>query len=373
MRVLRWSLLVVLIGGLTGAAYLHWRKDTVKPVVPEATAADLDGRAVRITGPHSHENLTVFLVHSDAQDERDFLTLDEGLTKGLVKIAELEQEQVGQLHVDNQSDRPLYLQEGERLQGGKQDRIIAATVVLPPHSGKAAVPSFCIEQSRWTEGDKGRSFGYTLNSALAPKGVRGAAKFENDQQSIWKAVAVQKGTGKSLALADNTNSSANELLDAPRVRKLSDACVEALVGVLKEQADVIGFAVVLNGQIEEVNVYPNSALLGKLYPRLLRSYALQAVMLKGQKDDAETTATDVVSFLKTEKEVSSKNRVIDRLNEAQIRELSANRFQCTTRHQGQPVHWQLMKQNAAEVVKASGEKVLPPSAAMRVQALGSKW
>src|SRR5262249_54564903 len=87
MRALRWSLLIVLIGGLAGVAYLHWRKDTVRPVVSEVAEADLDGRAVRVTGPHSHENLTVFLVHSDTQDERDFITLDEGLEKGLVKIA----------------------------------------------------------------------------------------------------------------------------------------------------------------------------------------------------------------------------------------------------------------------------------------------
>ena len=58
----------------------------------------IEGRTVRITGPYTHENLTVFLVHADAQDDRDFLTLDQGLRDGTIQISELDQEQVQQLH-----------------------------------------------------------------------------------------------------------------------------------------------------------------------------------------------------------------------------------------------------------------------------------
>src|SRR5437879_689566 len=71
----------------------------------------LDGAHLRVSGPYRHENMVVFLVHAENKDERDFLTLDEALKKDLVKVTELEQEQVGELRFDNQSDRPLYLQE----------------------------------------------------------------------------------------------------------------------------------------------------------------------------------------------------------------------------------------------------------------------
>src|SRR5262245_14162227 len=57
--------------------------------------ADLDGPRLRVSGPYRHESLTVFLVHSQKQDESNFLTLDEGLKDGLVKVTELDQEQVG--------------------------------------------------------------------------------------------------------------------------------------------------------------------------------------------------------------------------------------------------------------------------------------
>src|SRR4051794_18836324 len=89
----------------------------------------LDGARLCVSGPYQHENISVFLLHAENQDQRDFLTLDEGLEKDLVKVTELEQERVGELRFDNQSDRPLYLQEGERLYGGKQDRTIAVSLV----------------------------------------------------------------------------------------------------------------------------------------------------------------------------------------------------------------------------------------------------
>jgi ARG/rhodanese/phosphatase superfamily protein len=308
--------------------------------------ADVLGVPFRVSGPYAHANLTIFLIHAPDQDKRNFLTLEEGLKGDLVSITEMDQEQVGELQIDNQSDRPLYLQEGERLSGGKQDRIIAASMVLPPKSGKKAVPTFCIEQSRWQEGDYGRKFGFTLNTALAPKGVRGAAKFEHSQGGVWHTVSVQKSYAKDKALAGNTNSSGNELLDAPRVRQLSDEYTAKLAAALRDSPDAVGVAVVLNNQIEEVNVYPNRALFGKLYPRLVGSYALQAEMLKGRAKAARVPlAADVERFMRAGAERARHDKTINTANTARVRELEGHKFQCATSYQGKTVHWQLMKKN----------------------------
>jgi hypothetical protein len=308
----------------------------------------LDGSRLHVSGPYPHENLTVFLVHTEHEDNRDFLTLDEGLKKDLVKVTELEQEQVGELRFDNQSDRPLYLQEGERLYGGKQDRTIAVSLVIPPKSGKMSVPTFCIEQSRWREGDKGRTFGFTVNPALAPKGVRGAAKVEGNQSSVWKCVGAQKKGAVTKSLASNTNSSANELLDAPRVQKISDEYAQVLGKVLDKHRDAVGVVIVVNGQIEEADVYPNHALLGKLYPRLVRSYAFQAVLLGelGRSEKRLSTA-DIATFLKEGTVKSRSDRKVGSHNVIQVGELDDHKFRCATRYDGQVVHWQMLKKNGS--------------------------
>src|SRR6516165_642845 len=91
------------------------------PSAPAAAAAPASSSvtklALRVSGPHVHDNLTVWLIHSDDRDERDFLTLDEGLAQGLVAVSEQASAQVNQLLIENLSDRPLFLQEGDRVRG----------------------------------------------------------------------------------------------------------------------------------------------------------------------------------------------------------------------------------------------------------------
>jgi hypothetical protein len=309
---------------------------------------EVEGTAYQIHGPFTHKDLTVFLFCTKRQDREDFLTLDEGLKEGLVTITEQENEQVRALTIENNSDRPLYLQEGERLVGGKQDRTIVSSLVIPPKSGKTTVPTFCVEHNRWTEGKKGKEFGFSVNPALAPKGVRGAAKVEGSQDHVWGCVAAQKVSANKTLACPNTNSSVNEMLDAPQVQTISEEYAAALQQALDrpENGDAVGMAIVFNGQIEEVNLYPNSALFRKLFPRLIRAYAVQAALLKDQAKGGEPmTAAAVAEFLKGRDAKSQKKNAIDKFNEVEVNELKDTCYQCTTRYNGQSIHWQIIAKN----------------------------
>jgi hypothetical protein len=308
----------------------------------------VDGTTYRVEGPYTHQDLTVFLLCSDRQDGDDFLTLDEGLKGGLVTITEQEHERVGALQIENQSDRPLYLQEGERLVGGKQDRTIISSLVIPPKSGKTSVPTFCVEHSRWVEGTKGREFGFSVNPALAPKGVRGAAKVEGSQARVWGCVAAQKASANKTLKCPNTNSSVNEMLDSPQVQIISEEYAAALGRSLDrpENGGAVGMAIVFNGQIEEVNLYPTRALFRKLFPRLIRAYAVQAALLKDEaKGGDPVTAPAVARFLQARDAKSQKENALDAHNDVRVSELGGNRFQCTTRYNGRSIHWQVMSKN----------------------------
>jgi len=315
------------------------------PAKKAAAEVEVDGTTYHIQGPFTHQDLTVFLLCSKHQDASDFLTLDEGLKGGLVTISEQEQERVGTLRIENQSDRPLYLQEGERLVGGKQDRTIVTSLVIPPKSGQTSVPTFCVEHSRWVEGDKGKKFGFSVNPALAPKGVRGAAKVEGSQDRVWGCVAAQKDSAHKTLNCPNDNSSVNEMLDAPQVQWISDEYAAALEKAVDraENGDAVGMAIVFNGHIEEVNLYPNRALFRKLFPRLIRAYAFQAALLKDQAKSGESvTDAAVVRFLQAGDAKSQKTKSLDAHNDVQVNELDGSRFQCTTHYNGRSIHWQLM-------------------------------
>jgi hypothetical protein len=263
----------------------------------------LGGEGYRVTGPYTHENVAVYLVHSPNQDPREFITLDQGLREGVVQVSEQAQAQVRELVIDNQSDRYLFLQEGDRLRGGQQDRTIFASFVVPPRSGKMPLPAFCIEPSRWVVADLGGKFTNTSNAAFATKEVRLAAKVVQDQGTVWESVRRQKEATEGFLQVNhvpetvNKTSSLNEALDAPQIKRISDEFATALSGVLQGQPDAVGVAIAVNGKIEEVNIYPNHALLAQQYPRLVQSYALEATLGTTAANVPAPSALDVAHFM----------------------------------------------------------------------------
>jgi hypothetical protein len=157
---------------------------------------------------------------------------------------------------------------------------------------------------------------------------------------------VQKEEAAKTLLAQNTTSSLNEALDAPAVKKVSDDFAEALAGVLKEKKDAVGVAIAVNGALEEVNIYPNHKLLGKLYPRLLQSYAVQATAQKDKAKDAKSlSTTDVAQFMKEGQE-KAKRTDINARNLLQLSEGAAS-YQCATEYDGKVVHQQVMSKDPA--------------------------
>jgi hypothetical protein len=317
----------------------------------KAEPFEVKDQAVRVSGPYVHENLAVFLLHAKDQDRREFLTLDQGLDRKVVRVTEKEQEQVGELVIENRSDQFLFLQEGDRLQGGKQDRIIITSLVVPPKSGKMPVPSFCIEQSRWQLGKDGKAFGKVETVILAGQGVRTASKAIPDkggQGAVWEAVARQKQAAQLKLGSGYSNSSLNETLDSPQVKKICAACAKALDGVPAKHADAVGVAIAVNGKVAEVNLYPNARLLRQIYPRLVQSFAVHAALekdaLKGKPAPA-VSAEDVKKFMAGGKEKARRFEGVNSDNKIRIREL-ASELECATAYKGQIIHRQWLNKAA---------------------------
>ncbi|MBL8797590.1 MAG: hypothetical protein JNM56_27065 [Planctomycetia bacterium] len=299
----RW-LLPCLIAG-SAAFLLLWPTAHAGPAV---AYVKLDDNPMRVTGPYVHDNLAAYLIHSDKpQDERRFITLQEGLDRGWVKVTEKEQESVGELLVENQSDHYLDLQDGDLLQGGKQDRTIYATHIVPPHT-KEPAKSFCVEPSRWAEGRTGRAFANPTNLALAPKEIKQAAKFQNDQQAVWANVAGQRGqiSANQAYAANYVTSSFNEARESAKLK----ADVKRLGGPVEADVrrelgwypDVVGIAVAVNGRVEEIAIYPNRPLLEKIFPRLLEAYAEQALLNQGAGAAQTASAREIAQFMHLDKQ-----------------------------------------------------------------------
>src|ERR1044072_4944178 len=79
----------------------------------------------RIRGPTVHENLAIYLVHAKSTARAVPLTLDEALRKGAVKVHETGT--VSELQIENLGTDEVFIQAGDIVKGGQQDRVLSVS------------------------------------------------------------------------------------------------------------------------------------------------------------------------------------------------------------------------------------------------------
>src|SRR5215510_8865160 len=104
----------------------------------------------KVSGPYSHKNLSIFLIHGEDRAKGWVpLTLQEAMEQKKVIVHETEN--VNSLAIENVSREEVFVQSGDIVKGGKQDRVLAIDLIVPPKSGRMPIDSFCVEQGRWNK------------------------------------------------------------------------------------------------------------------------------------------------------------------------------------------------------------------------------
>ena len=279
-----------------------------------------DPPAYTFSGPFTHDNLTVFLLHGkDTLSGKPLLTLQEALEQKKAVVHETSR--VNDLSVENVSeDVEIYVQPGDIVKGGRQDRLITVDLMLPPRSGKVPIATFCVEAGRWAKrgGEADATFGSSGNVANSKDLKVAAQSGMRSQDQVWARVReAQQKLGRNVGKGVENKESPTSLqltLEDKKLLEEVDKCVKELSKAVEGKKDVIGYAVAINGQVEAADVFGSNALFLKLWPKLINGSATEALAEK-QKDkkfDAPT-AEAVKAFLgeavkgkKSEREVSKR-------------------------------------------------------------------
>jgi len=249
------------------------QKPEKKPVNQSDERIALDKESAALA-PLSHANLAVFPVVYTADKPRnqvDYLVLDEGMEKGLVKVVEKgESGDVNQLELRNTSDRPLFLMAGEVVIGGKQDRIIGKNTIVAPRTTEQ-VPVFCVEHGRWS----GRKAEFSSAQALAHTELRKRASFK-DQSEVWKEVSAKNAKRN---LSNGTDTYRGVAQDGSVKKSIDgyDKAIRAKLASVTEKDKMIGFVVALDGKVVAIETFASPSLFRKFQDKLLRSYFVEAV------------------------------------------------------------------------------------------------
>lgn len=294
--------------------------------------------AYKVLDPIRHGNLTVFpVVAAKTYPTSEFLTLDEGLRSGEVVVTEAgsvqglvrrhatppvhDGAQVNRLVLVNNSKRPLLLLAGEIVSGGKQDRVISKDRIVPPESDPIDLSVFCVEHGRWiatsehfgaSEAMYGKAVGGPVLNAPPPMALMvqpsvRAKVADKNQQEVWDEVSKQKAavTAQLSAAAPTTSTveidrvtsyaKVNENEDVRKyvdsVAKPMEQSYQSLIHQLRDR-NAVGVVVAVNGRIIWADIFASSDLLSKYWPKLVRSYASEAVVTRAKEMEVTTKQAD---------------------------------------------------------------------------------
>jgi ARG/rhodanese/phosphatase superfamily protein len=243
---------------------------------------ELNAGNYRLTGPYQYENLTIFLVHGpDQPGARIFTPLQEAMERNQVIVHETSE--VNELAIENISNSEVFVQSGDIVKGGRQDRVLAVDLILSAKSGEIPISAFCVEHGRWTQrGAEPAAVFDKSDQMIATKRLKLAARQELSQAHVWNEVEATQGklsySVSGFARSTESESSLQLALENEGVQKLVRVYMDKLSSIVEGHSDVIGFVFAINDQLNSGDVYSSQALFKRFWPRLLRTAATEAVV-----------------------------------------------------------------------------------------------
>ena len=330
------------------------------------TASAFADAGLQVSGPIVHDNLAIYLVHGTAAGGAVPLTLQEALAKGAVKIHETGS--VNALTVENSGKDEVYVQAGDIVKGGQQDRVLSVDLLLPPHSGEVPIAAFCVEHGRWTArgSEDVRQFSsaasampsheakvalraYAVTAATpaadasaSTMAYAGGAGVGQSQQEIWSTVrktqdSLSRSVG-ALVAAPASPSSLQLSLENEKLKQAQAAYIAALQGAGETGDDIVGYVFAINGKINSGDVYASNALFRKMWSKLLAANVTEAISVKEAAGAAPPSVKDIEAFLATASTGDKSERAINASVRLATRDGDASLYAETRRADGSWVH-----------------------------------
>ena len=253
----------------------------------------------RLSGPYQFGNLSMFLVHgADEPGSLIYTTLQDAMSRGIVVVHETQN--VNELTIENKSpSEEVFVQAGDIVTGGKQDRVLSVDLILPANSGLIPISAFCVEHSRWERRAFESGDQFTITEMSANFSLRQAIKDTPSQVGVWDEVeATQRkmstSVGAGVARSEQYPSSLPMALETDAVRESIAPYIEHLSSIPGQSSDVLGVVFTINNELIGADVYAANVMFERLWPRLLRAAAVEAVAERPMTIDTEAVALETV-------------------------------------------------------------------------------
>ncbi len=251
--------------------------------------------SLEVLEPQEQEHLSVYGLRWQRGEGPDYATLDEALESKQLEVTEVsESGSVPQLKVVNRGDTMVFIMAGEELIGAKQNRVLNVSMMVDSKS-EQPIPVSCVEAGRWAY----RSARFTSQGTSSPSSLRSLMSKQihssygasgtprSNQGAVW-------GEIQSKLKRMGSFSGSSELHQVYRDYKTK---LDAILAELVPPDGCCGAAFASGDRILGLDLFDKPATLHKMWPKLVRGYAVDALENKDKK--TSTTSGDVREWLAT--------------------------------------------------------------------------
>jgi hypothetical protein len=204
-----------------------------------------------------------------------YLNLGVGMKSGKVKVKEFISKGDADVHIlsiKNNSNQTILIRAGELIGGGKQDRMVGETVLIPPSKEERYINVYCVEEGRWEK--KARPFSY---SGSADMDLRKIMDLTQRQVDIWKEIQ------NSFKL-QNKNSTSWPYLQLDREALKTDSLYTAFFKQKMAQTDstFAGFLAISGNKILGTEIFVTNSLFNNAWESMLAMFVRTAITKGGQ-------------------------------------------------------------------------------------------
>lgn len=221
-----------------------------------------------VGAPITRAGLSLFPIYLHSPSPPPITPAIDALSTGHIHVTETGAGTVPYLEVTSTSDTPVLFPEGDTVAGGKQNRTLNVSVLVPANS-TVSLPVSCVERGRW-----GRPGAFRHGDTFAPRTVRrtktetmhrSPGSKHGDQGRVWAEIENEfTRTG-----AHSPSRSVHDSVAAGR-HHISDLLA---LRPLPEQAGVL---VTRGRTVLGIDVFATPELLAAYWPSILSSYAVDA-------------------------------------------------------------------------------------------------
>lgn len=228
--------------------------------------------------------LTVFPLLARETSDLDYLLLGEGLRENRITVREVSMGgSVPDLEVENRSDRPALIVDGEELVGAKQNRVANLTLLLPALK-TTIIPVSCVEQGRWSYDSPGFrvtdrmhfASGRAERYASVQQSMRSEGTRRSDQSRVWSSI-----DDKAVAMDAPSETGAMSEIFERHAKALDDYVRE-----VEATPDQLGAIFSVAGGSCGLDLFDRHSTLAAFLPRLVRSYGVDALERRTEGDKA---------------------------------------------------------------------------------------